>query len=189
MSRRERTQAMHAQAVQDIAAALARNHPSIPGTPAAEPAPAAAAILAELRNRPRGLTTRQVSRRVRVGHNLVLWHLVSLRAEGLVRGDATIWLATPPPEVQLAAAAARAAVLASLPDEARLQCVSPQAARAVVAGNDWNRDHRVRAEGSAVVITYPGRDRKWPRTVIECAYEFGQTTCQAAFTALKEADL
>jgi DNA-binding transcriptional ArsR family regulator len=97
VSRRVRT-ALNAEAEQDITAALARNHPAIVGTPAAEPPPSAVAILVELRHRRRSLNARKLSRRIHISDNLVLWHLVLLRGEGLVLstpGSPILWSAAP----------------------------------------------------------------------------------------------
>jgi len=56
--------------------------------------------------------------------------------------------------------------------DARLQCLSPEAARAVAAEADLpEQNHRARAEGSVVVLTYI--DKRYPLNVAEWAFEHG----------------
>ena len=63
--------------------------------------------------------------------------------------------------------------------ETRLQCLSPESARAVAAEADLpGRNHRARAEGSVVVLTY--FDKRYPLDVATWAFEHGHAEDSAA---------
>jgi hypothetical protein len=56
--------------------------------------------------------------------------------------------------------------------EVRLECLSPEAAQAVVTEADLPaQNHRARADGSAVVLTY--FDKRYPLDVATWAFENG----------------
>jgi hypothetical protein len=63
--------------------------------------------------------------------------------------------------------------------EARLQCLSPESAEAVATEADRpGQEHRARAEGSTVVLTY--FDKRYPMDVAEWAFEHGHADDPAA---------
>ena len=56
--------------------------------------------------------------------------------------------------------------------EARLQCLSPESARAVAdAAGGLEPNHHARADGSTVVLAY--FDKRYPLNVAEWAFEHG----------------
>jgi len=67
--------------------------------------------------------------------------------------------------------------------EMRLQCLSPEAARAVAAEADLpGQHHRACAEGSVVVLAY--FDKRHPLDVAEWAFEHGHADDSAAAAAI-----
>jgi hypothetical protein len=61
----------------------------------------------------------------------------------------------------------------------RLQCLSPESARAVAAEADRpGRNHRAVAEGSSVLLTY--FDKRYPLDVAEWAFNNGHCDDSAA---------
>lgn len=67
--------------------------------------------------------------------------------------------------------------------ETRLQCLSPESARAVVAEADLpEQNHRARAEDSTVVLSY--FDKRYPLNVAEWAFEHGHSEDSAAATVI-----
>jgi len=63
--------------------------------------------------------------------------------------------------------------------ETRLECVSPEAARKVAAEADApSQDHRARADGSMVVLSYS--DKRYPLNVADWAFQAGHASDRAA---------
>ncbi len=63
--------------------------------------------------------------------------------------------------------------------ETRLECVSPEAARKVAADADQpSQNHRARADGSAVILTY--FDKRYPLDVADWAFQNGHASDGAA---------
>jgi hypothetical protein len=62
---------------------------------------------------------------------------------------------------------------------ARLECVSPEAARKVATEADApSQNHRARSEGSVVVLTY--FDKRYPLDVADWAFQNGHASDRAA---------
>ena len=62
---------------------------------------------------------------------------------------------------------------------ARLECVSHESAQKVAAEADKpSQNHRARAEGSAVVMTY--LDKRYPLDVADWAFQNGHASDEAA---------
>lgn len=63
--------------------------------------------------------------------------------------------------------------------ESVLRCLSPESARAVAAEADLpGQNHRARAEGSAVILTY--FDKRYPLDIAEWAFNNGHADDSSA---------